>query len=64
MVTKNNRQGRHDGFTGREFSTRVSHSGVLVAEERDTQALSHPGPGWIPLARRPSLASLEEDSKS
>lgn len=51
MVTKNNREEWPDGFIGREFLTRVSHRSLLVDEERDTQALSHPGPGGIPLPR-------------
>lgn len=34
--TKDHRERRHDGFTG---------------GERDTQALSGPGPEWKPLAR-------------
>ena len=51
MVTKNHREGRHDGFIGGVFLIRVSHSSLLVHGKRDTQALSHPGPGGMPLAR-------------
>lgn len=51
MVTKNNKEKRHEGFIGGEFSKRVRHGSLLVDEDRDTQALSHPGSGWIPLTR-------------
>lgn len=51
MVTKDNREGRHDGFTGGAFLARISHSSLLVDGERDIQPLSHPGPGRMPLAK-------------
>lgn len=51
MVTKDNREGRHDGFTGGAFLARISHSSLLVDGERDIQTLSHPGPGRMPLAK-------------